>query len=110
MNVIWHEDAKRGRLQVSNYIRKHFGYRRMKVFIQEVGEQVRALKQYPNIGAIDSLFADRSEEYRSVIIGGLSKMVYLIGTDTIHIVGFWDCRQEPENQATHIGETNEIEK
>lgn len=51
------------------------------------------------IGAIDPLFADRPASYRSIIINGLSKMVYRIDDDTIHIVGVWDCRQEPKGQA-----------
>ena len=52
--------------------------------------------EYPNIGTIDPLFSDRTEVYRSVIIDGLSKMVYFIKEDTIYIAAFWDCRQEPE--------------
>ena len=55
--------------------------------------------QSPNIGSIDSLYADRPITYRSIIINGLSKMVYRIDDDIIHIVGFWDCRQEPKGQA-----------
>ncbi len=58
------------------------------------------LVQNPNIGAIDPLYADRPFAYRSVIINGLSKMVYRVDDDIIHIVGFWDCRQEPQNQAS----------
>ena len=60
---------------------------------------VRMLMQSPNLGAIDPLFADRSTCYCSVVISGLSKMVYRTDGDIIHIVGFWDTRQEPQRQA-----------
>ncbi len=59
----------------------------------------KTLKQSPNLGAIDPLFADRRACYRSVVINGLSKMVYRVDDDVIHIVGFWDTRMEPQGQA-----------
>lgn len=98
MKIIWHEEAKKGRWDVSKYIRKCFGSKRMDVFVHEVHQSVQMLKQYPNIGPIDPLFEKRPATYRSIIIGGLSKMVYRIDEDrdTIHIVAFWDCRQEPK--------------
>lgn len=51
------------------------------------------------MGSIDPLYADRPIAYRSIIVNGLSKLVYRIDDDAIRIVGFWDCRQEPQSQA-----------
>ena len=62
------------------------------------------LRRSPNVGSIDPLFADRSSAYRSIIINGLSKMVYRIDDDIVYIVGFWDTRQEPEAQASQVKE------
>ena len=53
----------------------------------------------PGIGQIDPLFSDRAESYRSVIINGLNKLVYRVDGDTMHIVGFWDTRKEPTDEA-----------
>ena len=36
------------------------------------------------------------------IINGLSKLVYRIDDDVIHIVAFWDTRMEPEHQAAQV--------
>ena len=57
-------------------------------------------------GAKDSFreIRDRTIAYRSVIVNGLSKMVYYIKDDTIRIVAFWDTRQEPEAQAAKLKE------
>jgi plasmid stabilization system protein ParE len=99
MKVIWETTAKVGRRQVVAYIRKWFGVKRVKQFQQEVDDTVQLLRKSPNIGQIDPLFANRAETYRSVIINGLNKMVYRIDVDVIHIVGFWDTRQEPEAQS-----------
>ena len=57
---------------------------------------------HPNIGSIDPLFDDRPKTYRSIIINGLSKMVYFIDDETIHIVAFWDTRREPKKQAEQV--------
>jgi len=99
MKVIWQTRAKEGRRRVAAYIRREFGLNSMELFRQKVDQTVRMLIQSPNIGSIDPLYADRPFAYRSVIINGLSKLVYRLDDDTIRIVGFWDCRQEPQSQA-----------
>ena len=98
--VIWHTQAKEGKKQVADYIRRKFGLKRKKAFMQEVDQAVQMLMRSPNIGSIDPLYSDRASAYRSIIINGLNKMVYLIDDDTIHIVAFWDTRREPKNQAS----------
>lgn len=102
MRVIWQEPAKVGRRQVAAYIRKEFGTKRAKKFKQEVDDTVKQLMRSPGIGQIDPLFDDRPQVYRSVIINGLSKLVYRVDDDTIHIVGFWDTRMDDEDQATSV--------
>jgi plasmid stabilization system protein ParE len=87
---------------VAEYIRGEFGYRRMKQFIKEVRDTTKMLRRAPNIGKIDPLFEDRPMAYRSVIINGLSKLVYRVEDDIIHIVGFWDTRMDDENQASQV--------
>lgn len=99
MKVVWQTQAQKGRRQIAAYINRQFGLNRMKMFRQKVDQTVRMLIQSPNIGSIDPLYADRPVLYRNIIINGLSKMVYRIDDDVIHIVGFWDCRQEPQSQA-----------
>lgn len=99
MKVEWADNAKRQKNQVAYYIRRRFGINREKRFKQEVNQTIIMIMQHPNIGPIDPLFNDRPIAYRSVIINGLSKMVYSIGDDTIYIVAFWDTRREPVQQA-----------
>ncbi len=84
------------------YIRRRFGIERVKQFRQDVDQTVQMIMRYPNIGSIDPLFDDRPKTYRSVIINGLSKMVYSIDGETIYIVAFWDTRREPKKQAEQV--------
>ena len=104
MKVIWDPRATMGRQQVSDYIRWRFGVRRKNRFMQQVRETTQMLKNNPNIGKIDPLFADRSIAYRSIIINGLSRMVYFIKDDTVYIAAFWDCRREIESLAGEVKE------
>ena len=104
MRVVWTDHARRHKDQVANYIRDRFGFKRKKIFIQQVNQTVKMIMSSPNLGPIDPLFNDRSDTFRSVIINGLSKLVYRIDNDVIHIVGFWDTRQEPEAQAAQVKE------
>ena len=99
MRVKWTDHAFAQRNQIASYIHRQFGIKRKIRFLQKVRQMTQMLKKSPNIGSIDPLFASRPLAYRSIIINGLSKMVYRVDDDVIHIVGFWDCRQEPQNQA-----------
>jgi plasmid stabilization system protein ParE len=99
MKTKWHPRAQASYRQVARYINTKFGRKARQDFILKVKDMERQLKQSPNIGQIDPLYADRAKTYRSVIINGLNKMVYYIDSDTIWIAGFWDTRQEPEAQA-----------
>ena len=104
MRLKWTEHAFTQRNQIAIYIHRQFGIKSKVRFLQQVRQMTKTLKQTPNLGAIDPLFADRPACYRSVVINGLSKMVYRIDDDIIHIVGFWDTRQEPQGQAELTGQ------
>ena len=102
MRIIWQSNAKKGRTQVASYVYRRFGLGSLKEFKQEVDQTVKMIVVHPNIGPIDPLFADRPVTYRSVVINGLSKLVYRVDGETIHIVAFWDTRREPQKQTQQI--------
>ena len=106
MKIIWQSNAKKGKAQVASYIYRRFGIVRMKAFKHEVDQTVTTIALHPNIGPIDPLFDDRPATYRSVIINGLSKMVYRIDSETLYIVAFWDTRREPKKQAQQTEQLN----
>ena len=104
MKVIWQTPAKTGRDNVADYICRQFGAKRKTRFLQEVRHTTKMLRRSPNLGPIDPLFVSRPVAYRSIIINGLSKLVYRIDEEVIHIVAFWDTRQEPVTQAEKVKE------
>ena len=102
MKAIWDPQARKAMRQIARYIQTRFGAETRKAFIQKVQDAENLVKLNPNIGKIDSLFAGRSLTYRSVVINGLSKMVYFVKGEIIYIAAFWDTRREPENQAKQV--------
>lgn len=102
MRIEWTDRAVRGKQNVADYIRGRFGYKHKREFAQEVDRTARMLLRHPNLGTVEQLLADRPKTYRSVVIKGLSKMVYLIEGDIIYIVAFWDVRREPQALADEV--------
>ena len=72
--------------------------------MQKVKDAENLVKGNPDIGLLDPLFAGRKRPYRSVIIYGLSKMVYFADENTIYIAAFWDTRKEPIRQAQQVND------
>ena len=102
MRYIWDPKAQQERDQIAIYISERFGERRAMKFLDDVDEAVNMILRFPSIGAIDPLLADRSVTYRSVVVDGMSKMVYRIDDDVIYIAAFWDCRREPQGQVEQL--------
>ena len=104
MKVEWTEYAKGQKQQIAKYIRRRFGVRHVADFNQDVRQSVQMIIRHPNIGIIDPNFPDSPKAYRSLIVNGLSKMIYFIDEDkdTIYIVAFWDTRREPKKQAQQV--------
>lgn len=102
MKAKWDPKARSSFHQIAKFIQRRFGSTARRNFIEEVKETENLLKRSPYVGKIDPLFADRPRTYRSVIINGLSKMVYFVEGDLIYIAAFWDTRQEPKKQAEQM--------
>ena len=104
MKVTWDPRAIESRKQIANYILRRFGAKHREEFLLEVRQAVLTLKHHPNMGVIDPLFVSYRRTYRSIIINGLSKLVYFIDGEDIYIAAFWDTRQEPKAQAEQVKE------
>lgn len=99
MTILWHKRAAEALHQVEEYILFNFGEQIRQEFMDEVEKSVLALADNPTIGRIDPLFVHRKQEYRSIIVRKLNKIVYYTQNNTIHVAAFWDTRREPKNQA-----------
>ena len=102
MKVIWFIRAEQSMRQIEKYILSKFGENTRARFILELEQSIQSLSEMPEIGPIDPLLAHRSKTYRSIIVHRMSKLVYYVQDDTIHIAAFWDTRREPQSQVNRL--------
>ena len=104
MKIKWKLQARASLRQIANYIKVNFDNNAVIKYRSAVEQQLKVLESFPDIGAPDPLFSDRATTYRSVLVNRLSKMVYFVDYDNNNIViaAFWDCRQDPNNQASQV--------
>lgn len=102
MRIFWHKRAAAQLHQIEDYILSNFGDRVRQEFMDEVEQAVLLLADMPAKGKLDSLFAHRKQEYRSIVVRRLNKIVYYVKDDIIHIAAMWDTRREPQHQADEV--------
>ncbi|MBO7133250.1 MAG: type II toxin-antitoxin system RelE/ParE family toxin [Bacteroidales bacterium] len=102
MKVSWSKKAGDAVVQTSVYILDKFGQKASEDFLQEVQHVSELLENNPCLGPVEPLLAQKSKQYRSVVLNHLNKIVYYIKSDTIRIAAFWDTRREPKAQATKL--------
>ena len=62
------------------------------------------LEKTPDMGQREILLMECSEQYRSLVVGRLNKIVYYINGEQIEIVALWDTRRERQLQAEETKE------
>ena len=102
MKILWNKRAVTQLHQIEDYILSNFGERVRREFMDEVEQAVLLLADMPAKGKLDPLFAHRKQEYRSIVVRRLNKIVYYVKDDIIHIAAMWDTRREPLQQADGV--------
>lgn len=92
--------------KTARYINDKFGKKSKDNFLLQVQKTKQLLGENPYLGPEEPLLTDRKTPCRSVVVNHLNKMVYRIMDDYIEIADFWDCRREPNKQASETIERN----
>lgn len=96
MKVQWTEKAVLSYEHIAVYILESFGVKAKNRFVEKVALKIRLVASIPSVGKLESTFGGEDVEYRSVIVNGLSKIIYRIEGNTLYVVAFWDTRREPK--------------
>ena len=80
MKILWNKRAVTQLHQIEDYILSNFGERVRREFMDEVEQAVLLLADMPAKGKLDPLFAHRKQEYRSIVVRRLNKIVYYVRT------------------------------
>ncbi|MBO7408926.1 MAG: type II toxin-antitoxin system RelE/ParE family toxin [Paludibacteraceae bacterium] len=102
--VVWSTRAQRAYGRILDYIRDEFGTTRAKQYIAQVYREVNKLPTNPKIGQLEPWLDGSRYEFRRIIIGGLTKIIYKEANGRIEIADVWDTRQDPETLAARIAE------
>ena len=99
MKIQWATEAREQWRKTALYIQLEWGISALRKFKENTEDIQNQLIEFPSLGKIEPLLADRSKLYRSIVLTRQNKVIYYIQDDTIYIVDFWDTRREPKKQA-----------
>lgn len=99
MKVSWSKRASDAVVRTSLYISYTFGPKASEEFLQEIQHVSELLEENPCLGPVEPLLVQKPQQYRSVVVNHLNKIVYYVKGNTIQISAFWDTRKEPKAQA-----------
>ena len=99
MIITWSQKARESASEISIYIFSEFGSKASNKFLQSIEKTINVLKCNPFAGRIEPLLCGSKNDYRSLVVNKINKLVYRIENDTIVIVALWDTRREPKKLA-----------
>lgn len=99
IKIQWATEAREQWRKTALYIQQEWGISALRKFKENTEEIQNQLLEFPSLGKIEPLLADRSRLYRSIVLTRQNKVIYYIQDDTIYIADFWDTRREPKKQA-----------
>jgi plasmid stabilization system protein ParE len=99
--------AERQIAATGEYIEQTWGRAHRIKFKQRLRQVISLLRKNSNMGAVEPLLMQYARTYRSIVATTQNKIIYVIDSDQIDIVAFWDVRREPAVLADEvIKETN----
>lgn len=102
MEIKWSRRAEWAYGHIIDYVTDEFGTARARKYISEVEKEVNKLKTHPKLGQIDPWLAESRYEFRRLVIGQWTKVIYRIAGEYIEIADVWDVRKDPEALAARF--------
>ena len=94
--IAWSKRAEKAYGQIIDYVADEFGISRAKQYAAEVHKIVNKLPENPKLGQIEPLLEGSRYEFRRLLIGHLTKIIYRVAEERIEIADVWDTRKNPE--------------
>ncbi len=93
MKLKYSANAQRRLGQILDYNGKRKGKR----IVKDILDRADELEKYPELGPTESNLESLDEGHRSLLVGTLYKIIYLIAKPFILIIDIFDVRQDPDN-------------
>ena len=100
--VVWSYRALKSYGKIVDYIAACFGNKRAKQYAADVYKQVALLPQRFESGSFEPLLEGSKYQFRHILIGKLTKIIYRVTDTSIEIADVWDTRQSPEELAGRL--------
>ena len=94
--IAWSDRAERAYGQIIDYVADEFRTTRARRYTAEVHKAVGKLPDNPKMGQIEPLLEGSRYEFRRLVIGHLTKVIYRIAEERIEIADVWDTRKNPK--------------
>jgi len=92
MKVRFSSNALRRIQQIMNFN----GSKKGKRIANEIFDRADELEKFPKLGPIEERFESLEQGHRSLLVGKLYKIIYLIKKPIIFITDVFDVRQDPD--------------
>ena len=102
--IAWSDRAEGAYGIIIDYVADEFGITRAKRYTAEVHKAVGKLLENPEMGQIEPLLEGSRYEFRRLIIGHLTKIIYRVSEEHIEIADVWDTRKSPEELVARFKE------
>lgn len=109
MIVKWFPSAKRDMQFLSVYCRDYFGLVIAARVVSSVRHKINILGEYPYMGKNEPLLSHREEQWRSLVVHENTKVIYLVGEESVNIVALWDTRRCPDHLDRYIDHVVEVD-
>ena len=101
MNIIWSDLAVGAFWAIRDSIFSKFGIEKENEFVEATDVAIKQVVKFPKSG-IEELELAADGSVRSILVRKLSKIIYYIDGDTLHVADVWDIRQDPDALNTRV--------
>jgi plasmid stabilization system protein ParE len=95
MVVEWSNRAKKDMAQIWEYYRSKNESAAIRI-LKRIRSSALILAFSPRIAPRERQLEEFPQEFRSMVVKGIHKIVYYIDGDKVNVVTIWDCRRNPE--------------
>jgi plasmid stabilization system protein ParE len=72
------------------------------ILYNSILDEVERLKDFPKIAQIEPALINERQEFRSLVVQHIYKVVYYIEGEIVYIAAIWDCRQSPKTNQRKV--------
>ena len=96
MKLFFTRNAIRKLTQIEDYQRTKGNARKGRKTVRDIRDKAKMLEKNPELGPPEANFEELNQGHRSLLVGTLYKIVYLIKQPIIFITDIFDVRQDPD--------------